>query len=303
MKLITKSAEHHFVTFLEDLKGGAHDWAAIYFALSKNLDHYKVIENPSNIQSVLNAHHKYSRSVFDLMHKNAVAPEDSLLYLFSDGDVVMLSEPADNKQRNDLQNLYTMVNDKIQTNYSDYGFLNGEIYNYQKLADEKFLTSKRFESYTSMTDQNKINSISVRREKRDHPLVMVVEDDRFTATYAANILNKDYDIQLCKTGEEAIQSYIDHAPDIVFLDIHLPGLSGHQVLQSIKAIDPDAHVIMLSVDTMKNNIVQSHHNGAHAFLKKPFSKERLVNMVKASPYIRAQIQKSANTSSSTSMLH
>ncbi len=303
MKLITKSAEHHFVTFLENLKHGGHDWAAIYFALSKNLDHYKIIENPAKIETILTEHKKYSRSVLDMMHGSTISPKEGLLYLFSDGDIVMLCEPENNKQRNDLQNLYTTVSDKIQADYSDYGFLNGEIYNYQKLADEKFLTSKRFESYAAMTDQNKIKSIAVRREKRDHPLVMVVEDDRFTATYAANILNKDYDIQLCKTGEEAIQSYIEHAPDIVFLDIHLPGLSGHQVLQSIKAIDPEAHVIMLSVDTMKNNIVQSHHNGAHAFLKKPFSKERLVNMVKGSPYIRAQIQKSADTTSATTMMH
>jgi DNA-binding response OmpR family regulator len=115
---------------------------------------------------------------------------------------------------------------------------------------------------------------------------MIVEDDRFTASYAANILSKEYELSVCRTGEEGIIAYIEHAPDIVFLDIHLPGLNGHDTLRAIKAADPKAFVVMLSVDTAKTSIVESTQSGAHSFLKKPFSKERLLNTVKASPYVR-----------------
>ena len=116
---------------------------------------------------------------------------------------------------------------------------------------------------------------------------MMVEDDRFTSTYAATILGTDFDLLIAKDGEEAIEAYIKNAPDIVFLDIHLPGLSGHDVLKALHAIDPEAFIVMLSADTVKENIVEATQHGARKFLKKPFTKERLIETVRNSPYVRS----------------
>jgi DNA-binding response OmpR family regulator len=116
--------------------------------------------------------------------------------------------------------------------------------------------------------------------------VLLVEDDRFTASFAANILNKDYDLVHSKTGEDAIIAYVEHAPDIVLLDIHLPGLNGHETLRAIKKADGDAAIIMLSVDTVKQNIVGAAQGGAITFLKKPFSKDRLLAAILKSPHIK-----------------
>ena len=137
-----------------------------------------------------------------------------------------------------------------------------------------------------MADKHKVSSIMLRREKREHPLVLVIEDDRFTASYTAGILHREYDLVLAKNGEDGLLQYIEHAPDIVFVDIHLPGLTGHQVLKALKIIDPNVFAVMLSVDTVKDNIVQSAAGGANNFLKKPFSKERLLSIVKMSPYVQ-----------------
>jgi DNA-binding NtrC family response regulator len=141
-------------------------------------------------------------------------------------------------------------------------------------------------AYQAMTDEAKVSSISLRRDRRKETLVLIVEDDRFTAAYAANILNKDYEIIHAKTGEEAIIAYIEHTPDIVFQDIHLPGLNGHETLNAIKKVDPVAYVVMLSVDTVKTNIVEASKGGASGFLKKPFTKERMIAMVKTSPFYK-----------------
>ena len=97
--------------------------------------------------------------------------------------------------------------------------------------------------------------------------------------------NKEYDVVLAKNGEDAIRLYIEHAPDVVFLDIHLPGLNGQETLRAIRKIDPKSCVFMLSVDTVKENIVNANKDGATGFLKKPFSKERLMVAVKKSPHI------------------
>jgi CheY-like chemotaxis protein len=187
----------------------------------------------------------------------------------------------------------------LDHHYSDFAILEHEFYNYQKLADQKFLSARRMMAYRDMADKLKVASISVRRERRDHPMVQVIEDDRFTAAYAGNILNRDYDLVLSRNGEDGIIHYIESAPDIVLIDIHLPGLSGHEVLESIRAIDPQVFAVMLSVDTMKNNIVQAAEGGAHNFLKKPFSKERLLNIVKTSPYIQSIMRRNTSSMNTT----
>ena len=139
-----------------------------------------------------------------------------------------------------------------------------------------------------MGDEAKTSSIPIRRTRRKDTLVQIVEDDRFVAAFAAHILNKDYEIIHSKTGEAAIADYIEHAPDIVFLDIHLPGLSGHDALQAIKKIDPDAYVVMVSGDAVKNNIVEASKGGAAGFLKKPFTQDRMIAMVKSSPFYKPE---------------
>src|SRR5690606_8687745 len=96
----------------------------------------------------------------------------------------------------------------------------------------------------------------LRRKRRDSPLVMVVEDDRFTASYIQNFL-REYDVVIARNGEEAILKYIEYAPDAVFMDLHMPGLNGDQALQAIKAADPDAFVVMLSVDTAQHSIMSA----------------------------------------------
>ncbi len=125
----------------------------------------------------------------------------------------------------------------------------------------------------------------LRRIKRDEPIILVVEDDRFTATYISGFL-KEFDLIVARSGEEAVLKYIEYAPDAVFLDIHLPGINGHQTLQAIKCADPDAFVVMLSVDTAKSSIMSASENGAVSYLKKPFSRERVLNTLRLSPFIR-----------------
>jgi CheY-like chemotaxis protein len=171
--------------------------------------------------------------------------------------------------------------EKIGAKFCEMNNLAKDIYSYQKLTDERFLSSRLMAAYEAMADTNRTKSIPLRRQRREDAVILIVEDDRFTASYASNLLNKDYDVVHAKTGEV----YIEHAPDIVFLDIHLPGLDGHDTLRALRKIDPESFIIMLSVDTMKQNIVDATKGGASGFLKKPFSKERLLATVQKSPFI------------------
>lgn len=161
----------------------------------------------------------------------------------------MLSEGCEKEQRQ-ARDILEKVASQFPGNFCDYGFLTKELYVYQKIADYKLLSMKRMAAYEALANEGALESLTLRRKQRAEPIVMV-EDDRFTAAYISGFL-KEFDLIIARNGEEAVLKYIEHAPDAVFLDRHLPGMNGHQTLQAIKCADPDASVVMLSVDTRKS---------------------------------------------------
>ena len=286
MQLIRESPEHHFLTFLEKVKQEGTNWVAIHCAQSETLSHDDLIEHPEYIKGKLHTYKKDCETLGQQLQAKGAEFTDVTLYYFNDGDLLLLMKPSGGIEENTIQNFYRELAAERSGRYCRYGNLTKDIYSYQRLADERLHSARRMLAYEAMTDEAKVSSIPIRRGRRKDTLVLIVEDDRFSAAYAANILNKDYEIVHSKTGEEAIIDYIEHAPDIVFQDIHLPGLDGHQTLNAIKKIDPDAYVVMLSVDAVKTNIVEASKGGAAGFLKKPFTKDRMIGMVKTSPFYK-----------------
>lgn len=286
MKIIRESPEHHFLTFVDKVKQDGSGWLAIHCAQSETLVHDELIDNPQHITGKLHAYKKESEALGEQLIAMTAEFSETALYYFTDGDILLLINPAGGVEDNSAQNLYKELAAERSGRYCRFGKISKDIYTYQRLADERFISARRMAAYEAMTDEVKISSIALRRERRKDTLVLIVEDDRFTAAYAANILNKDYEIIHAKTGEEAIVAYIEHAPDIVFQDIHLPGLNGHETLNAVRKVDPSAYVIMLSVDAVKSNIVESSKGGASGFLKKPFTKDRMIAMVKTSPFYK-----------------
>lgn len=286
MQVVQESAEHHFLTLLEKMKTSPAGWVGIHCAFSRRIDHDSLISDLSTLNARLAQTHEDSRSFMMELMQKAGAFNEAVIYQFADSDLLLLARPVNDQDHDEFYTLFKALSTGMKAGLVDYINFGREMMGAQKLADRKFLAQKRMEAYSAMTDANRISSIGVRRARRDHALVLIVEDDRFTATYTSNILNKTYDLVLAKTGEEAVISYVEHAPDIVFLDIHLPGLNGLETLHSIRQVDPEAHVVMLSVDTVKANIVTATNRGAAAFLKKPFSKERLLALVEKSPFIK-----------------
>ena len=77
--------------------------------------------------------------------------------------------------------------------------------------------------------------------------------------------------------------YVTHAPDVLFLDIELPDITGHDVLQKVLEMDPDAFVIMLSGNGNKENIFKAMKTGAKGFVGKPFTKDKLLQYILKCP--------------------
>lgn len=129
-------------------------------------------------------------------------------------------------------------------------------------------------------DAELFSSANAARAARKRPLIMMVEDDPFTRRLAVGTLKGECDVVEAEDAADALRHYGTHAPDAVFLDIELPDASGHVVLSRLLAFDPAAYVVMLSANSVKENILAALEKGAQGFVTKPFAKEKLMHYLR-----------------------
>ena len=80
-------------------------------------------------------------------------------------------------------------------------------------------------------------------------------------------------------GEEAINKYTELKPDVIILDITMPGTDGIEALVRIKAIDPAAKIIICSAVGQPATIAKAIESGAREFIVKPFESAHLLAAV------------------------
>ena len=136
-----------------------------------------------------------------------------------------------------------------------------------------------------------IYSLSERRKNRDHVEIMIVEDDHFSQRLVGNAIGKKYPYSITGDGRGAVLEYVNKAPDVLFLDIGLPDVSGHEILEEIFKIDPNAYVVMFSGMGDRNNIVKAINLGAKGFVAKPFTRKSLFQYIDKSPFIQNKEKK------------
>ncbi len=135
-----------------------------------------------------------------------------------------------------------------------------------------------------------VNTLSKRRKDRKKTEIMVVEDDPFSRALVQKSLAETGNISLVEDGQMALTQYFKVAPDILFLDIGLPDIDGHDVLAKILKHDPHAFIIMLSGKGDKDNVTKAIQNGAKGFVGKPFTREKLAQYIQKSPHIKTSNQ-------------
>lgn len=110
--------------------------------------------------------------------------------------------------------------------------------------------------------------------------VMVVDDSRLVRVQMEQVLKgTDYEIVAhCRSGEEAIESYDEVAPDLVTMDIIMPGMDGLDAAEIILKKDPDAKVVMISSLAYEDTYERAGAIGAKGFVDKPFHQEQLLKV-------------------------
>lgn len=110
---------------------------------------------------------------------------------------------------------------------------------------------------------------------------ILVVDDEITVckSIRSALVQENYDIDLALSGEEALQKEQVKKYDVMIVDLMMPGISGLDLLRSIKTTNPAVRVIMVTgYPTMKNTL-QAMQIGAFDFLPKPFLPADLRNLV------------------------
>ena len=108
--------------------------------------------------------------------------------------------------------------------------------------------------------------------------IMVVDDSRMIGMQMRNLLeDTDYEVAAyCRDGEEAIDQYGQVQPDLVTMDIIMPGMDGLETAQAILEEHPEAKIIMVSSLAYDDTFEEAKAIGTKGFIDKPFEKEQLL---------------------------
>jgi excisionase family DNA binding protein len=114
------------------------------------------------------------------------------------------------------------------------------------------------------------------------PLVLVVDDDpRLREFIRVNLEMEGYAVREAESAEEALSAIEDQAPDLVLLDVVMPGIDGWQILQRMQERHGSIPVIMFSGKVDEHSLAEAADRGARGFIGKPFDPQQLIERAKA----------------------
>lgn len=111
---------------------------------------------------------------------------------------------------------------------------------------------------------------------------MIVDDALFMRTIIRRVLEKE-GIEVvgeAENGHDAVMKYQMIRPDIVTMDITMPGMSGIDALKAIRQFDPFAKIIMVTAQEQDALLKESFYYGAQSFIVKPFKEQHIVQTVR-----------------------
>jgi DNA-binding response OmpR family regulator len=113
------------------------------------------------------------------------------------------------------------------------------------------------------------------------PVALVVEDDAKTANWLRTYLEHDgYDVRVARDGTEGLTLSRAVRPDVVLLDLMLPGLSGFDVCAAMRA-DAPTPIIVITARAAEDDRLRGFECGADDYVTKPFSPREVVARVRA----------------------
>jgi two-component system, NtrC family, response regulator AtoC len=106
--------------------------------------------------------------------------------------------------------------------------------------------------------------------------ILVVDDEQLIRwSIEQNLKKQGYDVRTAEDGEVALRLVQEEQPDLILLDIQMPGISGLEVLEKVKEIDEDIVVIIVTAQGGLETAVTAMRLGAYDYINKPFNFDEL----------------------------
>jgi two-component system, cell cycle response regulator DivK len=114
--------------------------------------------------------------------------------------------------------------------------------------------------------------------------ILVVEDNPMNLKLVRDVLrHAGYDVVEAHSGEEGVELAVTCAPDLVLMDLQLPGIDGHEALRRLREGSPSVHVPVVAVTAfaMKDDHERAAQAGFDGYVEKPISVRALPGQVRA----------------------
>ena len=115
-------------------------------------------------------------------------------------------------------------------------------------------------------------------------MVYLVIDDskmarRMTIKSLQNVISENFEVFEATNGQEAVDLYKEHNPDLCFMDLTMPVMNGFEATQAICDFDEDANIVVVSADIQEHAVEKAKEAGAIGFIKKPVDAQTLKSML------------------------
>lgn len=111
----------------------------------------------------------------------------------------------------------------------------------------------------------------------DKKRILVIDDEEVICDACAQILSQEgHQVDTASGGMVGLEKFVRFAPDLIFVDLKMPGISGIEVLERIREYDKNVVVVVITGYATIEFAVESMQKGAFDFLPKPFSQEELL---------------------------
>jgi CheY-like chemotaxis protein len=128
------------------------------------------------------------------------------------------------------------------------------------------------------------------------PLVLVVEDNEVNQLLTASVLGREgFEVDIAGTSEQALEHLRDRLPDLILMDIQLPGMDGLALTRRLKADPGTAHIVVvaLTAHAMTGDREQSLAAGCAGYISKPIDTRAFGSQVRA--FLRPQVPATGQT--------
>jgi nitrogen regulation protein NR(I) len=116
--------------------------------------------------------------------------------------------------------------------------------------------------------------------------ILIVDDDKSIRYSLKRMTEKDFSILTAQNGEEALSRFRENLPDLVIMDIKMPGRSGIEILKEIKSIDPKSLVIIMTAYGTTETAIEAMKYGAFDYILKPFPISKMKDLIEKALSLR-----------------